>query len=471
MVRVYTLCLLYGVFSLVTQPPGPITAPDSAHYFSFSPIVPLGYPVFLSLVGARGAMLLQPLLYSAALAFLGRETLRATGHTVLALAVVMAGMAVPHVVDFHASILSESVFLSALVVVLALIIRFVGSPSWRLMVPIAAVVGVTVTVRRTGYAWLPALLIMVLLQRHRLKGSPVALFAVAGLAPFLFIVATELAVAPMVHAGGSSSLTGRHLFAKAALVDAPPAPPSADPLRASLDEHLDRRYAPIRELLARAPRDVRAVMTIYYETCLQGPCVAASRALMPDRAEPAQTRALGDAGWARLAQAPIAFANLTALHVSSLWTVERLRHPRTAAALGAFIEANRPLPFEHDAFNLDPGVPMALQPAGWVRYVQPAVSALGLFTAALAVAGLVAVAGGRRLPPLLSVASLAALIAHGSLVFTALLAAGLARFTIGVWPAVMTAALFGVWGIAAAWAPAPLPPTTRASAATAATAP
>lgn len=448
MTIVISLCVSYALYCLFTQPAGPITLPDSAHYLSFSPIVPLGYPLFLSVVGARGAMLVQPILYSAALACLGRETVRATGRTVLAVAVVLAGMAVPQVADFHASILSESVFLSALVLVLALLVRFVYSPSWHLLVPIAALVGVTVTVRRTGYAWLPALLVMVMLRRDRLKGSLPVLFAVAALAPFLFMVAAELAVSPVFHPGGTSSLTGRHLFAKSALIDAPPAPPSADTVRRALDEHLATRYAPIRELLARAPRHVRAVMTIYYETCLQGPCVDASRALMPDRAEPEQTLALGEAATSRLVRAPLAFANLTALHVESLWTIERLRHPDTAAALGQFIEANRPLPFEHEAFNLEPGVPMALPAAApWVRYAQPAVSMLGWLTAALAGAGLVAVAARRRLPPLLCVASLAALLAHGSLVFTAMLAAGLARFTIGVWPAVMTAALFGVWGI------------------------
>ncbi len=451
MAAVISLCVSYALYCLFTQPAGPITQPDSAQYLSFSPIRPLGYPLFLSVIGARGAMFVQPILYAAALAYLGRETVRATRRAVLAVAVVLAGMVVPQLADFHASILSESVFLSALVLVLALVVRFVYRPSWNLLVPIAAVVGVTATVRRTGYAWVPVLLIMVLSQRHRLKGSLVAFFGVAALAPFLFIVATELAVAPMFHPSGTSSLTGRHLFAKAALIDAPPAPPATDAVRRSLDDHLTTRYAPIRELLARAPRRVRAVMTIYYETCLQGPCVDASRAVMPGRAEPEQTRALGEAATSRLARAPLAFAGLTALHLESLWTVERLRHPDTAAALGQFIEANRPLPFEHEAFNLEPGVPMALPTAQWVRYVQPGVSALGLFTAALALAGLVAAVGGRRLPPLLCVASLAALVAHGSLVFTALLAAGLARFTIGLWPAVMTAALFGVWGITVAW--------------------
>jgi hypothetical protein len=448
MAIVYSLCSLYGLFCLATLPAGPITAPDSAHYLSFSPIVSLGYPIFLSMVGPRGAMFVQPLLYTGALALLGRETVLATGRTWLAAAVILGGMLVPQLTGFHASILSESLFLSALVVVLALMVRFADRPSWHLMVPIGLVVGTAATVRRTAYAWLPVLLIMALSQRHRLKGSQPVLFCVAAIAPFLFVVALEGVIAPLVHRGGTSSLTGRHLFAKAALIEAPPAPESADPVQASLEGHLATRYAPIRALLARAPAEVRAVMTIYYETCLQGPCVDESRGLVPVRSEAVQTRTLGEAAAARILRAPASFAQLTALHVRSLWTVERVRHPDTVIALHAFIEANRPLPFEREAFNLEPGVPMALRPAAWVRYVQPAVWALGIFTAALALVGLVALAGGPRPPPLLNIANLAALLAHGSLLLTAMLAAGLARFAIGVWPAVMTAAICGLWWLA-----------------------
>lgn len=462
MALVYILCSAYALFCLATMPAGPITAPDSAHYLSFSPIVPLGYPLFLSVVGVRGAMFVQTALYAASLALLGRETVLATRRTSLAVGVVLGGMLVPQIVGFHASILSESLFLSALVLLLALMVRFVNRPSWQLMVAMALTVGTTATIRRTAYAWLPVLLIMALSQRHRLKASWPVLVCAAAIAPFLLIVASEGVAARMVHGSGGSSLTGRHLFAKAALVEAPPALPSGDSLQDSLEEHLATRYAPIRELLARAPADVRAVMTIYYETCLQGPCVDASRALVPDRSEAVQTRALGAAATARLVRAPLSFAQLTALHVRSLWTVERLRHPATATALAAFMEANRPLPFEREAFSLEPGVAMTLHPAPWVRYVQPAVWGIGMFTAAWAAAGLIVFAGGLQAPPLMGIAMLAALVAHGSLLFTALLAAGLARFAIGVWPAVMMAAMFGAWGLVVEWRTS-RPPTAAAT--------
>jgi protein-S-isoprenylcysteine O-methyltransferase Ste14 len=255
------------------------------------------------------------------------------------------------------------------------------------MVLVATAAGASAVVRRTGFALVPVMLLMVLMQRHRLKGLQPGLFFVAAIAPFAVLVGAEQAVAPIVHAGQASSLMGRHLFAKAAMIDAPPAAPSGDPLRRALDQHLEHSYAPIRRLLAGAPREVRAVLSIYYETCLQGGCVDQSRALMPDRGESAQTEALGLAGRARLRRAPLEFARLTALHYGSLWTVNRLRHPDTAAALNTFVAAHRPLPFEKEAFSLEPGMPLVFEASPNVRYAQWLMTAIALATGALALLG------------------------------------------------------------------------------------
>jgi hypothetical protein len=67
---VFALCGAYAVYCLVTNPAGPITTPDSFHYLNMTPIVPLGYPFFLQISGARGALAAQPIIFSAALAFL-----------------------------------------------------------------------------------------------------------------------------------------------------------------------------------------------------------------------------------------------------------------------------------------------------------------------------------------------------------------------------------------------------------------
>jgi hypothetical protein len=447
MAAVLALCTAYVAYCLVTNPAGASTTPDSFHYLNSSPIVPLGYPFFLKLFGAGGALIAQPILFGGALAFLGSEIARLTRSTLLAALVVMGCMALPQIREYHASILSESLFLSLLIVFLGLAVRFTYHPTWHLMVMVATAAGLGATVRRTGFALVPVMLIMVLLERHRLRGSQPALFFVAALAPFLVVIGAEQAAAPLVHAGQSSSLMGRHMFAKAALIDAPPAPPSSDPVRAALDAQLQTDYAPIRSFLASAPRDIRGVLSMYYETCLQGACVDRSRALMPNAGESAQTETMGHAGTSRISRAPLAFLDLLMMNYQALWTIDRLRHPDRAPALTAFVASHRPMPFEREAFSLEPDQVLEFQSSPRVRYAQIAISALAIWTGVIAIVGLAGIFIAPRVPRPLVIAGVAALAAHGGLLLTASLAAGFSRFTLGLWPAIVTAAIFGLWAL------------------------
>ena len=447
MAIVFTLCAAYVAYCLGTNPAGPFTTPDSIRYLEAWPMYSLGYPVFLKIVGARGAIVVQPVVFGAALAFLGSEIVKLTRSTCLAIAVLVATVALPQIREFHASILSESLFLSLLVTFLALAIRFSYSSTWRLLALAALTAGLAGSVRRTGFALVPVMLVMVLLERRRLKGPQLALLVVAALVPFLAIVGAEQAIAPIMHHGTTSSLMGRHMFAKAALINAPPAAPTGDPIRAALDRHLENDYAPIRDFLRSAPRDLRAVLSIYYETCLQGGCVDRSREVMPDRDEAGQTKTLAGAANARIVRAPIGFLDLLALNYGSLWTVDRLRHPDRAERLTAFIAAHRPMPFERLAFSLEPDQVLAFQPSPRIRYAQWGITALGIWTALLAVAGLIGIAMPDKLSPLLTVAAVAALTAHFCLLLTAATAAGFARFTLGIWPAIVTSAVCGAWAL------------------------
>lgn len=453
MAVVLSLCVAYVAYCLTTNPAGPITTPDSTRYLETWPNYPLGYPLFLEIFGARGAIVAQPVIFGAALAFLGREVVRLTKHTSLAAAVIVGCAALPQIREFHASILTESLFLSLGIVILGMTLRFVYYPTWHLLVAVAVTAGMSATVRRTGFVFLPLMLLMVLLERHRLKRSHLALFLAAGVAPFFVVYGIEQAAAPIVHQGQASSLTGRHMFAKAALIDAPtfaetPAagPVAEDRLRTELHRHLENDYAPIRDFLKTAPPDLRAVLTIYYETCLQGGCVDRSRALMSDAPEGEQTRVLGSVALDRIARAPLAFLDLVARNYFSLWTVDRLHHPDRAARLNAFIASHRPMPFEQMAFSLGPDQTLEFAPQPRVRYMQWAVTALAVWTALLAALGCVALFMPARFPPLIRFAMLSALAAHGGLLLTALLAAGFSRFTVGLWPAIVTATLAGLWG-------------------------
>ena len=78
-------CAGYAAYCLFVGSAGIRTSPDSVFYLSFSPIVPTGYPVFLRLLGAEGAVVVQPLVFAASLAWLGLEIVRQWSSLALAL--------------------------------------------------------------------------------------------------------------------------------------------------------------------------------------------------------------------------------------------------------------------------------------------------------------------------------------------------------------------------------------------------
>jgi hypothetical protein len=236
------------------------------------------------------------------------------------------------------------------------------------------------------------------------------------------------------------------LFAKAALIDAPPAPPTDDAVRRAIDAQLERNLDPIRRLLEAAPGGVRDVLTINYESCLQGGCADEARALTGETVEARQTEVMGAAGRARIMRAPAAFISLTWRHYRALWAYNRLRHPDTATVLNAYLATAPPLPFEEWAIG--PGRTLVAQPSANVRYTQYALHAMGIVTGALAGVVVLAAVLGRPPSPVLKAAGVAALTAHAGLLLTALLAAGFTRFLLGLWPAIIVAlVLAGYWAV------------------------
>lgn len=431
----------HAAICFATLPDGPFTAPDSTAYLEMQPIVPLGYPLFLRLAGSGGALILQPAIFAMSLAFLGLEIFAATTSLLLTLA-VMAGIALtPDLRAYHASILTESLFLSGLLTFLAIAARFVRSPSWQSAMAAAAVAMLTATVRRAAFAFLPVVALMMLMRWRRVP-SRAAMVAAAAV-PVIAVLGAEALAVKAIHGAGATSLAGRHLFAKAALIDAEAAPPAADGRRARLQNALAVEFAPMRQLIARAPRDLRASLTLYYETCLQGPCVSALRESLA-LPEAATNELLAGVARERLIAAPSAFASLTAANYASLWTAYKIRHPDTVREMNAFVAANRPLPFEREAFKVGPRDAITLQPSPLVRLLQPMVMAVGWFTAGMALCGVVA-ASRQRISAPGAIASLAAWTAHGALLLSALAAAGVSRFMVSVLPAVIVSLCVGAW--------------------------
>jgi hypothetical protein len=441
---VTAVAAVYGVICIALSPPGPFTTPDSAAYLAMDPIVPIGYPAFLHLTGADAAIRIQPLIFAVSLGALGLELLTLTGSVVVALAVQLGIIAIPGLRDLHATILTESIFMSGVMGFLAAAFSFLRVPSLPGIVLAASVAAATGSLRRVGWALVPVLLLLLLARR---RGSFPEFLSVAGIALLpLAAVATVDAIATVaVHGDRTTSLAGRHAFAKAALLDADVRDIANGTARASLEEALATTFVPIRDLLAAAPPPARPTLTLYYETCLQGPCVAALRESLAALPEARQNELFADAGWERIRAAPLGFLRLLRTHYSLLWMPYHWRNSRTTVALNAFIAQHRPLPFEREAFKVGPQEPLVFAPLAGVVVVQALFASVGWVTGGLAIWGAIAVLWRRSISVEMLAAAIAAAVAHGCLLLSALAAAGLARFTIAVLPAVVVSLGLAIW--------------------------
>ena len=437
-------CALLAAYAVITRPPTPITAPDTQAYLDASPLVPIGYPLLLEAIGVQGVAVLQPIVFSAALAALGIEVAVVMGSVLIALGVLTAIVLIPDLMTYHASILTESLFISGLVGFMAATTRFARLPSWHAVLAAAVIAAGTASIRRTAVAFIPVVLLLALLVWRRRQGNVWPAVA-AAVVPIIAFALADRAMVAIRHGDQATSLTGRHLFAKAALIEAPaPSHVELDPLHARLAQALDDMSA-IRALINGAPAGVRASLVLYYETCLQWPCVAQLREAVPLPEAP-KNEAFAAVALARIRAAPWHFVQLTAGHYGSLWTAYKLRHPDTAAELGDYLAAHRPLPFEREVFKVEPGDPITFLPSAYVVWLQPLVIAVGLLTGVTALVGIVWGFAG-PLPPLVFAAACAALSAHLSLLFTATAAAGISRFMIAVFPAIVVATVLVTWAV------------------------
>ncbi len=428
------LSVAYALMVLSRAPTDPIQAPDTAAYLGFSPAVPAGYPVFLQTLGPKGAMLAQPTLYACAIAWLGVETLALSGSLWVALAVWSGAIAIPDLTTYHFSLLTESLFMTLSIALLAAVVRFVRRPTEVIAILMAGICGCAAAVRAPGLGYVPVVPLSVWLQWNHLPRARRAWMLAAPLVVFIALAAAQRTVAVIVHRSDLTSLAGRALFAKASLIDAAAtSPPDADPLRRRLDSILETRFEPVRRSVALASTDVRSVLLLFYETCMQGPCAAdlGRGAWMPRWFNDL----LLERALLRIERAPFAFVSLTMHEYRALWIPLRLHHPATSRDLNAFLESHRPLPFQHEALSL---IPLDTQPREWLRIAQPIVALAGFTTGALMVLGVVMAAWRRTLSPALAAACLTATAAHGGLLITAMFAAGIGRYALTFWPLVMT---------------------------------
>ena len=369
---------------------------------------------------------------------LGRAVLAATGSALAATGLMLACCINPELNRYHWMLLTESLFVSLTIAILALIVLMVQRPQPRLVVLMSTAIGLAIAVRPPGYAFVPLLPVLGLLLWPRIRERWLVYLAGA-VVPLLVVLTLETLAYAWHHPLPRDSLTGRHMFAKAALIDAGIANPYPDghPYRA-IWQQMETDAAPVRRLIAAAPgHSARSHVLRNYEVTLQ--YRFAEAAVMPASKATglSPSAVMLDVGLARLRSAPLGYLWLSAQHFGGLWVVYAASHPASAPQINAFLDAHRPLPMDDASGSLTDPAPTRSQ----ALLVQPVMLALGAVTA-LAILLLAASWLARTPPPALIIAGVSALMVNGNFLLIALTGVGIPRYTLAMWPAIMTTAMF-----------------------------
>ena len=427
-VLILGLAIVVGHY--LAAPAVPIFEPDSGSYLAFASYRPAGYPLLLALMGEQGALVVQPVLAALALTYLGWELLVLTRSALMSCATMLAIALNPFLLVYHYKIMSDSFYASLLMVLLGLLVHLVRKPSLGILSTASLVAGAMIAVRSAGVFVVP-LMALAAFMLHSKVHSRMALLA-AAVVPLLLVAITENLVRNVEHRGEVVSVLGVTLYGKAGLIEAPP---SND--QSPLVIALERTYAPIRELIAASPSAAIArYLTVNYEVCIEYSC---SNLLGIDTASSAALQAAR----ARIAANPLGYLQLSWRHYAALWSPYGPTIPSELQAANDFLDAHRPLPFEEQA----PVFTQSLRAARVGVFAEPAMFVAALITAMLALAGLAAALRRQNLPPVLTVATIAALAVQGAAVVNALGGVGIPRYTLAMWPAIMVALACWSWSL------------------------
>lgn len=426
----------------------PMLEPDSDSYIRASGIRGLGYPFFLACLRAIGLPLervpwVQLALHLAVLPVLFRALRRATGSLWLTALIVLLCYANPEVAMYHGKILSESLFLTVLILFVSAFLNFAATRLHRNLLLASFWAAVCVAIKPVGWAFVALLALVVLGRLFRGRGG-IAILA-AFLFPLLAVVGMEMGTSYLLHGPHRSSLAPRHIFAKAGMVDAAvPETLLTEGPNAPLHRVLAQDAAAIRQLIARAPTEnIARYLTVNYEVFMQYRLGLAERQAVAASGD--LDKAMFETGLERLRYGWRNYLRLTLRHYLGLWLLYDAPHPANYRAVNAFIDRERPLPYAEFVKPLTEVV----KPAGREAIIaRPALAAAGVVTALLAAVGVVAVFAPWVLGLRWRQSGLLALGLHGYCLLVALTGVGIPRYLFGAWPLLVCAlgiALSAVW--------------------------
>jgi len=437
-----SVTILFFLLHKLSPGNAPLIEPDSETYINFSPWRTAGYPAFLWLIRNMGLSLNAVVISQIALFAIALEYLY---HTLdshlrprwLIFAALIAVSLNPAIIQFHFSIMTESLFITALLWFLSGMIGVLTRPSWRHFLILSIATGGAIVVRPVGYSLVPVLAIAAAAAIWNDRDRSIAL-GLAAIVPLSLLILASAGISSAVHGKAQTSLAPQQLFSKSMLVSAGPSPYLLNDPRAAMWAFAEARGALPRTYLDQAPEVVRQQLLGPYENFFANPffhqaILPAAKLASANGAATPQTVVL-DVALDRLMAAPIGYAAIAWEDFYGLWTP--LGGSADAKAVNAYL-ARHPAPVLGDKqhpvrFNSPiTGARHIAQILGWTFR---SIGALALLAAILGVAVI-----GSKNPAYqgIKIAGMSGLAVHGNFLLVALTALRTARYTMAMWPAIV----------------------------------
>ena len=424
-------------------PVSPILEPDSQSYLKFLPIRSAGYPLFLQFFGPERAMYVQSTLFVSAALYLSFEVRKSADTAWLALILIVLILSNKELNSYHAQIMTESLFTSLEMIFLGLCIRFLRAPRYAIALLIGVVLGLSAAIRPSAYAYLPILACLVLYASSKLVLKDRLALLITAVLPAVMTIGVERAFTQSQHGAQATSLAGRHLYAKAALINTAhqETTTAMDAAEGTLRDAIQTDFAPVRRLIEDAPDYAStAFLTLIYEVCIEYACSDHLRSRLHSQSGMSTAeidRTMMKVAVDRVSVAPIDYMELSLRHYFRLLSGT---NPPVFSTYQDFISHHRPLPFEPFATLANPPIKSGV-------HIRPGPTKIRLslpasITFLLALTGFVCLVIRYTPNSMLAMSFIAALLVHASFTLTALVGVGESRYVTGMWPAMMTSIVF-----------------------------
>jgi hypothetical protein len=410
-------------------------AGESPGYLTWNPKETAVYPAFIRVIGRSQLLPVQLALFASSVSWIGWQLLRQFGPMVGA-AVVIGLVANPYVWQLQGSVMSEALTMPLLIVVIGCSLAWLdGRSRVHLMVAFFAS-ALSFTARPSALLTVVIpLLALWLGPRMDRNAASKLLVTMVGLLLWLVPVGLERLTTHLVLGDRHTSLLGRHVMMKAAVIDAPAIDRRGmSPLEVRVATMMEQQYAPLRDTFRPLSGRVRDLVRFNYEVCVAFSCTDAALRDV-NVARPVLDRALERVGLARIRQNPFGYLGLATAEYRGLWSLHTRKDPDVAPKYNAFLQKSGPIPFWSSLGPDSQFVPKADQKS-YYRYDRAVMFMIAWATVLLIIALAISWLRGDRHPSV--VGPLATLVGlQAVLVFIALAGVGIPRYSLGLWPAIV----------------------------------